>query len=103
TNPPATNDAVEKGGKTYTRMVDKMPDAAVLAEIDAKVDQKKMEETLMSEGTAKFSDPQHALLKLIAQKRGTLTPKYRYKYLYSPHIKHSPIFLLLIESILKTP
>lgn len=69
TNPPATNDAVDKLNKTYTRTVDIMPSKAVLDEIDQKVDKKKMEDTLMQEGTAKFADPQHALLKLIAEKR----------------------------------
>ena len=72
TNPPATNDAVEKLNKTYTRNVDKMPPKEVLADIDAKVDQQKMEDKLMEEGTAKFADPQHALLKLVAQKRASL-------------------------------
>jgi transaldolase len=72
TNPPATNEAVEKSSKTYTRQVDKMPPQAVLDEIDQKVDQQKMEDTLMAEGTAKFADPQHALLKLIAAKRLSL-------------------------------
>jgi transaldolase len=75
TNPPATNDAVEKLHKTYTRKVDQLPPTDVLAEIDQKVDQMKMEETLMREGTAKFADPQHALLKLIAEKRAALTAK----------------------------
>lgn len=73
TNPPATNDAVEKLNKTYTRNVDKMPPAEVLADIDAKVDQQKMENKLMEEGTAKFADPQHALLKLVAEKRAALS------------------------------
>ena len=72
TNPPATNDAVEKLDKEYTRQVDVMPARTILDEIDKKVDQQKMEDTLMAEGTAKFSDPQHALLKLIAEKRGAL-------------------------------
>jgi transaldolase len=75
TNPPATNDAVEKLGHTYTRQVDKLPAKAILDEIDAKVDQKKLEEVLMDEGTAKFADPQHALLKLIAEKRHALTAR----------------------------
>ena len=44
TNPPATNDAVEKLNKTYTRMVDQMPPKAVLDEIDKYVDQAAMEE-----------------------------------------------------------
>jgi transaldolase len=73
TNPPATNDAVEKLGKTYTRQVDVLPPAAVLDEIAKKVDQKKLEETLMSEGAAKFADPHKALLKQIGQKRASLT------------------------------
>ncbi len=72
TNPPATNDAVEKLNKTYTRQVDIMPSKALMADIDAKVDQQKMEDTLMQEGTLKFADPQHALLKLITEKRTAL-------------------------------
>ncbi|HEX4054241.1 MAG TPA: transaldolase family protein [Tepidisphaeraceae bacterium] len=72
TNPPATNDAVEKLNKTYTRKVDQMPPKAVLDEIDAKVDQQKMENKLMEEGAAKFADPHKALLKLIGEKRSHL-------------------------------
>ena len=64
TNPPATNEAVEKSGLTFKRTVDQMPPADVLAEIDAKVDVQKMEDSLMREGVAKFADPQKALLKL---------------------------------------
>ena len=69
TNPPATNEAVEKLGKTYTRQVDKLPSKAILDEIDSKVDQQKMEDVLMSEGLLKFADPQKALIKLIGEKR----------------------------------
>jgi transaldolase len=72
TNPPATNDAVEASGLTFTRTVDKMPPAAVLSEIDEKVDMEHLEKTLMDEGIAKFSDPQHALLALLASKRREL-------------------------------
>jgi transaldolase len=72
TNPPATNDAVEKLNKTYTRNVDKMSPQDILADVDAKVDQQKMEDKLMEEGTSKFADPQHALLKLVAEKRASL-------------------------------
>jgi transaldolase len=75
TNPPATNAAVEASGKTFTRHIDEMPPADVLAEIERKVDMQKLEETLMREGIAKFADPQKALLKLIAQKREALTAK----------------------------
>ena len=72
TNPPATNDAVENITIPFTRQVDQLPPQSVLADIDAKVDQQKMETVLMDEGTKKFADPQHALLKLIAEKRATL-------------------------------
>ncbi len=73
TNPPATNDAVEKLNREYTRKIDQLPPKEVLDEIDKKVDPKKLEDKLMEEGTAKFADPQHALLKQIAQKRAALT------------------------------
>lgn len=72
TNPPATNHAVQKSGRTLTRQVDKLPPPQVLKEIDEKVNMKHLEETLMEEGLKKFADPQKALLKLIAEKRGTL-------------------------------
>lgn len=72
TNPPGTNDAVEKLGKTYTKQVDKMPPKAIVDEIKQKVSQQKLEEVLMREGTAKFADPQKKLLKTIAEKRAQL-------------------------------
>jgi transaldolase len=52
-------------GKTFRRMVDVMPAADVLAEIDAKVDPAHLEATLMDEGLKKFADPQKALIALI--------------------------------------
>jgi transaldolase len=72
TNPPATNAAVEKSGRTFTRQVDKLPPQAVLDEIEKKVDIRHLEETLMEEGLAKFADPQKVLLALIAEKRKTV-------------------------------
>jgi transaldolase len=72
TNPPATNDAVEKSGRTFHRTVDQLPPSDVLAEIDAKVDVNKLETVLMEEGVKKFADPQHALLKLLADRRKKL-------------------------------
>lgn len=72
TNPPATNDAVEKLGKTYTRQIDVMPPQAVLDEIDRVVDPVKMENQLMEEGLAKFADPHKKLLETIKQKRAAL-------------------------------
>jgi transaldolase len=72
TNPPATNDAVAKSGKTFARLVEVLPTAAVLAEIAQKVDVAKMEAVLMEEGIKKFADPQKVLLKTIAEKRAVL-------------------------------
>lgn len=69
TNPPATNDAVEASGRSFTKQVGIFPAAEVLAEIDAKVDMRALETTLMSEGLDKFADPFKKLLALIAQKR----------------------------------
>jgi transaldolase len=75
TNPPATNEAVEKLNKQYTRNVDKMPPREVVEEIKEKVDEAKMEQKLMEEGTAKFADPQKALLQLIREKRAALASR----------------------------
>ena len=78
TNPPATNEAVQKmTGKTFTRMVDKLPPKPVLDEIDKKVDFKQLETVLMDEGTRKFADPHKKLLAQIAQKRASLAPTGR--------------------------
>jgi len=74
TNPPATNEAVEKLNKKFTRQIDQMPPDSVLKEVDQRVDVARMEKVLMEEGTKKFSDPQHALLKLIGEKRAQLAP-----------------------------
>lgn len=73
TNPPATNEAVQESGKVFQRTVDCLPPHAILDEIEAKVDPAHMESQLMLEGVKKFADPQHALLKLIAEKRHALT------------------------------
>jgi len=52
----------------YTRQVDKLPSQGILDEIDRKVDQKKLEETLMQEGLEKFATPQKNLIKTIKAK-----------------------------------
>jgi transaldolase len=75
TNPPATNEAVEKLNKAYTRQIDRMPPREVVDEIGREVDQAKLEQKLMEEGTAKFADPQKALLQLIREKRGALASR----------------------------
>ncbi len=69
TNPPATNDAVAKSGRTFTRRIDQLPPAAVVEEIDRLVDMEKLETTLMAEGIAKFANPQKKLLAMVAKKR----------------------------------
>jgi transaldolase len=72
TNPPATNDAVEASSVSFTRQVDRLPAAEVLAEIDRLVDLQKLEDVLMAEGIKKFADPQKGLLAQIAGKRKEL-------------------------------
>lgn len=72
TNPPATNDAVAKSGRTFNRQVDQLPSPAILEEIRTKVDIAKLERVLMEEGIQKFADPQKALIKTIAEKRAAL-------------------------------
>ena len=69
TNPPATNEAVAESDIRFTRQVDHLPDKSVLADIDQHVDPQHLEQTLMAEGVAKFSDPQKKLLQTIARKR----------------------------------
>lgn len=70
TNPPATNAAIQKlTGKVFSRKVDRLPKAEIVADIDQKVDFAKLETVLMEEGLAKFADPLKALLELIAKKR----------------------------------
>jgi transaldolase len=74
TNPPGTNDAVEKLGRMYTRRVDQMPADGIVREIEQKVAPEKLEEVLMREGVDKFVKPQKALLATIKEKRTTLAP-----------------------------
>ena len=69
TNPPGTNDAVAQSGCTFTRQVDRLPPPAVVEEIDRLVDMEKLESTLMTEGIAKFANPQKALLALVGKRR----------------------------------
>jgi transaldolase len=69
TNPPATNEAVARSNRTFTRQVDRLPPPAVVEEIDRLVDMEKLETTLMAEGIAKFANPQKTLLNTVEQKR----------------------------------
>jgi transaldolase len=72
TNPPQTNDAVDASGKNFSKMIHVMPPPSTVDEIHQKVDMQKLEETLMSEGLAKFAEPQKALISLIGEKRKRL-------------------------------
>ena len=69
TNPPATNQAADSPARTFTRTVDQLPPADLLAELDSKVDMARLEDVLMAEGLEKFVAPQKALLAIIAAKR----------------------------------
>lgn len=71
TNPPETNDAVADSGETFTRQVEHLPPAEVLAEIERSVDFDNLEKVLMRDGIEKFASPQHELIELIGQKRKT--------------------------------
>ena len=72
TNPPATNQAVAESGREFSRQVDVFPSKEVLESIDEHVDFTHMHNTLMSEGIAKFAQPQKELIALIGEKRAAL-------------------------------
>lgn len=70
TNPPGMNTAIQElSGTVYTKTVDQLPPAAVLDDIDTHINWQKLEDVLMSEGLAKFADPQKELIALIGEKR----------------------------------
>ena len=69
TNPPETNDAVAKSGRTFTRQVDKLPAREILDELDRMIDSTVLHAALMKEGIEKFATPQKKLLDTIAQRR----------------------------------
>jgi transaldolase len=71
TNPPSTNEAVQRLNKQYIRKIDEMPDGSALDEIAKKVDLVELERVLMNEGTLKFAEAQRALLRRIAAKRAS--------------------------------
>ena len=72
TNPPETNAAIASGDFKFTRQVDKLPPAKVVAELNAAVDMQHLHDTLMAEGVAKFAAPQKQLLATIGRKRKEL-------------------------------
>ena len=72
TNPPSTNEKVQKLNNIYVSHIQELPGAPVLEEIAKEVDFDVLEKTLMSEGLAKFAEPQKNLIALIGQKRQSL-------------------------------
>ena len=73
TNPPATNQAVaDKSDLEFSKLVSQLPEGNILKSIDENVDFSHMHDTLMSEGIAKFADPQKELIELMGQKRAAL-------------------------------
>jgi transaldolase len=72
TNPPETNAAIQQMDKHYTATSRSLPEKDVLEAFDALIDVPKLEDTLMSEGTEKFADPQKKLIQTIADKRAEL-------------------------------
>ncbi|MBC7661618.1 MAG: transaldolase [Chitinophagaceae bacterium] len=64
TNPPETNEAVEKSGQSFTPSIGILPSEAILKDIDTHVDFAKLEEFLMTDGLKKFAEPQKALLEV---------------------------------------
>jgi transaldolase len=71
TNPPATNDAVQRLNKAYARTIDHSLPSEIISEIEKNVDMVELERVLLSEGTAKFADAQKDLLRQIAAKRSS--------------------------------
>ncbi len=72
TNPPETNAAIAAGNFKFERQVDKLPDAAIVAELNSATNMQHLHDTLMAEGIAKFAAPQKQLLATIASKRQAL-------------------------------
>ena len=75
TNQPATNEAVERLNKQYTRKVDQLLPSEVMSEIGTKVDIVQLEQVLIADGTKKFAEPQKDLLQRIASKRASMQGK----------------------------
>ena len=74
TNPPATNAAIaENSALKFEAQLKTMPSDESLADIDQKVDFGHMYDTLMSEGIAKFANPQKGLLQLIGERRAVVS------------------------------
>ena len=60
---------------TFSNQVSEPLDAAIVQEIDQKIDFGKLEDVLMAEGIRKFANPQEMLLDQISEKRGSLAAR----------------------------
>ncbi|MEE9403579.1 MAG: transaldolase family protein [Algisphaera sp.] len=69
TNPPATNAALDNIARSYEATSRTLPGDTLVNELKTQVDMTKLEDTLMSEGTAKFADPHKKLIAALAEKR----------------------------------
>lgn len=72
TNPPETNAAIAAGNFRFDRQVDKLPDSAIVAELNSATNLQHLHDTLMAEGLAKFAAPQKQLIATIGRKRKEL-------------------------------
>lgn len=72
TNPPATNAAVAESGLTFSSKVGAATPEAINASLDQNIKMAHLQDTLMSEGIAKFASPQKQLVSTIASKRAEL-------------------------------
>ena len=68
TNPPETNEAVEKSGQSFQSAIAELPSESILKAIDKHVDFAKLEDYLMSDGIKKFAEPQKALLEVFTSR-----------------------------------
>lgn len=73
TNPPETNAAVAASQQRFHPNLTDLPGETIQRELDAAVDVRHMEDTLMQQGVAKFVAPQKQLLQTIKDKRSSLT------------------------------
>jgi transaldolase len=72
TNPPETNAAVASSSQVFSPRVAELPSETICRELDATVQTRHLEDTLMEQGVAKFVAPQKQLLQTIREKRSSL-------------------------------
>ncbi len=70
TNPPATNEAVQKSGLTFTRQIDVLPEKAVLDEIDRLVSIEHLEANIDVRGLEEIRRPAKSAARVDRQETG---------------------------------